>query len=351
VSEAGTTATPAAPDSGVIPGLVWAFRIHADGRAEPLDVDAPLDRSRDGWLWLHFNLADARACRWLTTADCPAPALALLLSSDNYQQLHADDSCVYGVFADLVRDFDRPTGDIGHLRFVMTDRMLISGRRRALHAVEAVRQAVEAGRRLPSAAALLEAIVEHVAEAIDRMADQFEVELDHIEERLLVDDIDDHRRRVGQLRRIAVRLHRQLAGLRTLFHRLEREEGDGLHGPLRDCAGKLAQRLDGLDHDIIGIRERAHLLQEECATRLAEETTRHLHVLSIVTTLLLPPTLVTGLFGMNVRGLPFTETDQGFLGALVIAAAACLGAYWYMRHRGIIGRRGGKAGGDRRGSR
>ena len=106
MSETGTTTTPAAPeqDSGVVPGLVWAFRIHADGSAEPLDVDAPLDRSRDGWLWLHFNLADARACRWLTASDCPAPALALLLSSDTYQQLHAGDDCVYGVFADLVRD-------------------------------------------------------------------------------------------------------------------------------------------------------------------------------------------------------------------------------------------------------
>jgi zinc transporter len=42
-------------------------------------------------------------------------------------------------------------------------------------------------------------------------------------------------------------------------------------------------------------------------------TNNHLHLLSIVTTLFLPPTLVTGLFGMNTKGPPFTENEHGFL--------------------------------------
>ena len=44
---------------GIVPGLVWAFLIHDDGSAEPLAPDQPIERRRDGWLWLHFNLADA----------------------------------------------------------------------------------------------------------------------------------------------------------------------------------------------------------------------------------------------------------------------------------------------------
>jgi zinc transporter len=42
-------------------GLVFAFRVHADGATEELSVDQPLDDRPDGWLWLHFNLADTRA--------------------------------------------------------------------------------------------------------------------------------------------------------------------------------------------------------------------------------------------------------------------------------------------------
>src|SRR6201991_2328408 len=73
-----------------IPGLVWAFRIHSAGAPETLAVAQPIPLSHDGLLWLHFNLADARALQWLAshTLDVPPPARTLLLSSDNYQQLH-----------------------------------------------------------------------------------------------------------------------------------------------------------------------------------------------------------------------------------------------------------------------
>ena len=48
-----------------LPGLVAAFRFAADGSAQELTVDKPIEKEADGWLWLHFNLTDARACRFL----------------------------------------------------------------------------------------------------------------------------------------------------------------------------------------------------------------------------------------------------------------------------------------------
>ena len=48
--------------------------------------------------------------------------------------------------------------------------------------------------------------------------------------------------------------------------------------------------------------ERSRLLQEELRSRLGEATNRNLYLLSVVTTALLPITLITGVFGMNVGG-------------------------------------------------
>jgi zinc transporter len=331
------SATAKQDDAGPIPGLVWAFRFHADGAAEALDVAQPIERGHDGWLWLHFNLADGRACRWLAAApDLPDAARAVLLCPDHHQQLHATDTCVYGVFADLVRHLDRPSEETGHLSFVMTERQLISGRHHALHAVEAARQALQTGRKLPNVASLLELIVENAADAYDQIADEFAVELDGIEERILVSATRNDRQTLGRLRRITVRLHRQLAGLRTLFHRLERNDFAGCSPALRLATGKLAQRLDGLDHEIVAMRERTRLLQEEIGARLSEETNRHLNVLSILTTLFLPATLVTGVFGMNTKGLPFTENEAAFLWAMAFAVGSSVLAYWVMRRLGIF---------------
>jgi zinc transporter len=320
-----------------IPGLVWAFRLHSDGSAEPLPIDAPIELSHDGRLWLHFNLTDARVRPWLAAAQLPQLARELLLSHDNYQQLHVTDTCVYGVFSDLVRDIDAATEQTGFLRFAMTERLLISGRHQALCAVDATRRVLEGGHRVETVAALLEKIIDEVADTIDRMADKIGTEIDDIEEKILANEIkSDMRGGLGRLRRTSVRLHRQLSGLRVLFHRLEQKNTDNLSPELRLQAGKLAQRLDGLDHDIVELRERSRLLEEEIRFKAEEESNRHLHALSVVTTMLLPPTLVTGIFGMNTKGLPLTDVETGFLWAAALMIGSSGLAYLIMRRLGIV---------------
>lgn len=309
-AEAGA---PSARTFGLIPALVWAFRFHEDGSVEELAVDGPIEDYRDGWLWLHLNLADARAAQWLASAELPTVAVLVLRTHDTHQQMHVADDCIYGIFSDLIRNLEKATGEIAYLRFVMTERLLVSGRHHSLSSVEAAHREVARGaRRLPNVAALLELIVEQVVDAIDGFTDELSREIDAIEDGLLAERVTDERRRLDRLRRTSVRLHRQLSGLRTLFHRLEREGVEHLKPPLRLAAGRLVQRLDALDHSVIEMRDRARMLQDEIGGKMVEETNNHLHVLSILTMLFLPPTLITGVFGMNVKGLPSPTTKTHF---------------------------------------
>ncbi|MGX1108301.1 MULTISPECIES: transporter [Bradyrhizobium] len=320
-----------------VPGLVWAFRLRHDGRAEALPIDAPIEPSHDGRLWLHFNLTDVRTRAWLANMHIPQLARDLLLSNDNFQQIHVVDNCVYGVFSDLVRDVEAATRETGFLRFAMTERLLVSGRHQALCSADATRRVLEGGHRVGSVAALLEKIVDEIADTMDRMADKIGTDIDAIEERVLAEDTGSElRKNLSRMRRTCVRLHRQLAGLRVLFHRLEQKSTDDLSPALRLQAGKLAQRLDGLDHDIVELHERSRLLEEELRFKLEEESNKHLHALSVVTMMLLPPTLVTGIFGMNTKGLPLTDVDSGFLVAAGLLAGSALLAYLLMRRLGIV---------------
>ena len=100
----------------------------------------------------------------------------------------------------------------------------------------------------------------------------------------------------------------------------------------------MTQRLDWLDTEIIALRDRAHLLQEEVTLKTAEETNRHLEVLAIVATVFLPASLVAGIFGMNVKGLPLTEVEYGFIGAMGIIAGVSALVYWWLRRTGVLGR-------------
>jgi zinc transporter len=341
-AEAATYSKVDAPISvrtlDVAPGLIWAFWIHEDGSAEPLPRDKAIELRHDGWLWLHFDLKDSALPAWLETTGLPRAAIATLSLRDKIQQLHATENCVYGVFADLVRESTPDGGEFAHLRFVMTERLLISGRRHALASIENARAAIESGqRRLSHVASLLELIVEHVADAMNGLADNLTQQLDEIEDKVAASSgRKTERQQLGQLRRTALKLHRSLAGLRTLFHRLERQEGQEINPALRLSVSQLAQNLDGLDHDIVHLRDRARFLQEEVAASMAEEANRHLNILTIVTTLFLPPTLITGVYGMNLKGIPIADVDPGFwwvLGLMIVASAA---VYFVMRKTGLV---------------
>jgi zinc transporter len=325
------------PDEA-IPGLVWAFRIHADGRPETLPVDAPIDINRDGLLWLHLNLADARATQWIAQAALPVPdqARAILMSKDSYQQLHTADDSIFGVISDLLRDIDDTADDTGYLRFAMSEHVLVSGRHHALCAVDATRRLLEQGQRVNSVAALLETIVENVAGTMDGVANDLANSLDEIEEQVVSGNSRDMLQKLGKLRRICVRLHRQLSGLRIVFHRLEQRGVAEMKPALQLRAGKLAQRLDDLDHSVVEMRERSRLLQEELHLQIEERGNESLRVLSVLTAMLLPPTLVTGIFGMNTKGLPLTETEGGFFWAAVLIVLSSASAYLIMKRLGII---------------
>jgi zinc transporter len=261
---------------------------------------------------------------------------AFVRAHHDHQELNASPGCVFGTLADFERGLEQSLDRIGYLNFAVTDRLMISGRRRPLQAIARTRQAISDGRRITSPLALLDALVENIADGIDELVERLVVDIDRIEDLILGDEPADERRQLSQLRRTGVRLHRQLAGLRTLFHRFERAGRGDLNEYLKLSIGQLAQRMDAIDHDVIAIQERARLLQDEIAAKLAEESSRHLHTISIITAVFLPPTLIFGLFGMNTRDLPLAQTPLGTVWAAAIGFGSAVTTYWWLRHlRGI----------------
>ena len=337
---AATTRSNGAMDfeAQALPGLVWAFRFFVDGSSEELPIDQPIP-DHEGWLWLHFNLADARACNFLKSGpDLPAPARELLIAADGHQQLHAHAACVYGVCADLVCGLGGAIDEIGFLHFAMTEQLFVSSRRHSLNALEATRRSLRGGRKIGTVAQLLEAIVEHMVEAVESYADVLADDLDRVEERVLIADMSDQQQALARVRRVAVRLHRQLATQRSLLHRFECDIAPSVQAPLHFATGKLAQRIDWLDHEMIASRDRAQLLQEEVSLKMADQTNRNLQVLAIVTTVFLPANLIAAIFGMNVGGLPLAANRSGFAWALLLLAGISGFVFWILKRSGLLGR-------------
>jgi zinc transporter len=314
-------------------GIVWVYRFAPDGTAEAVPATAVADAlaQPSGWLWVHAALADARCRIWLErSAPISAAAREVLLGPDEHLRLDLVQDEVIGVLPDFQRDLTQASDSFARWRFVMMDRLLITARRHPLHSVELAHRSLEHGVRFPAPAALLDGILDHFADSIGRLTEDLGHELDVVEERVLRDDTGDERQRIARSRMQVVRVRRQLAQMRTLFHRMEHRLGRD-NTLVAATFRALAQKLDALVHDVGDLQERSRLLQDEVAAKMTAITNRRLFTLSMLTACLLPPTLVTGFFGMNTKDLPFQQADSGTWYAFAVAAAAGAFTYWALQ--------------------
>ncbi len=72
------------------------------------------------------------------------------------------------------------------------------------------------------------------------------------------------------------------------------------------------------------MRDRAAVIQDEIANRIAEHTNRNMYTLSVVAALMLPLGVITGLFGMNVGGIPLADNKSGFLAITLLLSAVVI---------------------------
>jgi len=151
-------------------GIVWAYRFRADGAAEPIPqdkIEAMLAEHGTGWIWLHLGLADTRCRNWIARrAPISDLAREVLAGPDRHLRLDILGHEIIGVVPDLHQEFAQPGENLVRLRFVMTERMLITARQRPAHSIESNRRAIESGKRFPTAISFLDAVIDQFADAI-----------------------------------------------------------------------------------------------------------------------------------------------------------------------------------------
>jgi zinc transporter len=306
-------------------GLICAYEISGGGDVRRIGADAvPAALGRaDGFVWLHFNLASAQARAWIAGRDeIPPAAREILLDPDPRPRIEPVADGLVGVISDMHYDFDFDPSEIGTLRLWADGRRVISCRRHPLKAVDRLRKAIEEGRRYGSTGELLAHLVEQLAESLDEVIGRLGDEVDDIEDQILAERFLDNRSRLGKVRRLAVRLRRHIAPQRAAMGRFlqRRPAWFGEEGAMRfrDAADQLGAVVDDLE----SIQDRAKVLQEEMGTRLSEDTNRNLFVLAVATVVLAPMTLITGIFGMNVGGLPGLGAPSAFWWVMLLILVA-----------------------------
>jgi zinc transporter len=315
-------------------GLIWAYRFDEDGRAAAYAPSASqgLGKPSGRFFWLHLDLIDARNHGWCRQQEViPEKATAFFLGDESGLRLDHAEGVLYGNLSDMAENLDGQSTRRSQLRFAMGERWLLTGRRHPLHGVHAAKEKIDSGATAGCPAALLEIIVGTAIDGIEALCHALSGEMDSAEDRVIGRKLPEGDAGLGGIRRRAVKLHRDLSSHHTLFRRFA-QYGAELKFPDEACAtaGAIVQRIDSLHAEVHAIQERARLLQDEITSRRDADMNTSLYVLTMLSTLLLPPTLLFGLFGVNTGGMPFVESPYGFLLTLLLGFAASGAVYWLL---------------------
>lgn len=269
------------------------------------------------WLWLHFDAVPALATQRLGRLGwLPEIARDALIGADGGLRLEAEDGAVFGAlpaFDDTLTDFDK---ELCAFRFALLPDLLITTRRRRVPALYRIYRSLVGGTEVASAAALIDLALLEFGGGLRNNIGELDDYLDQAEDVLLSDDRDSNLHHVGgvvgKTRRRSTMLRRVIAPM----DRIMRSEDLALpEWAEEDLLDRSRRQLHAALDDLLALQDRARSLQDELAARQAEETNRRLYVVSVMTTLMLPATFVTGFFGMNTGGMFLSGSHAGTIEA------------------------------------
>jgi zinc transporter len=266
--------------------------------------------------WHHFELGDPKLPDWLA-ANVPEIAANALVQSETRPRC---DRLGNGFILNL-RGVNMNEGqdveDMVSLRLWVTAEMIVTVRMRRIFALEDIREQIAAGHGPETVGAFLTNLVTGLTNRIEDTAMRLSTATDDIEDAVL-EDRKGNITGLGSLRHTTIKLRRYIGPQKDALAKLATldspvlTEADLLQ--LREPANRMALALETLD----AVRDRLVGLQDHLDIQVALNQGRNGYVLSLIAGIFLPLGFLTGLFGMNVAGLPGTEWPLSF--AIVCAA-------------------------------
>lgn len=95
--------------------------------------------------------------------------------------------------------------------------------------------------------------------------------------------------------------------------------------------GEAHERIKLYVEDLDVIKDRLSTITDELRGRMASHTNRAMYMFSLVAVIFLPLTFLTGLFGINVGGIPGSESSTAFAIFSGIMMAIAFGLVWFFR--------------------
>jgi zinc transporter len=278
-----------------------------------------------GMLWVHLDSKIPDAQTWLQhKSGLSELTVESLLDLETRPRISATDEGLLLILRGVNCNPGEEPEDMVAIRMFFDQHRIITVRYRLVRAMQDVDAAIRGQKGPRSAGEFLVMVAERIADRMGDVISDLDDRVDELEDTVLSAESHALRATLADLRRAAISLRRYIAPQRDVLFRLLQERHVVVSDLDRQRLREVAERTARFVEDIDAARDRAAITQEELNSKLSEQMNKAIYTLSIVAAIFLPLGLLTGLFGINVGGIPGTEYKWGFAVVVVVLIAIAL---------------------------
>ncbi len=314
-------------------GLIQGFVLDGSGGGKRIGWDAVERWSADqGVLWLHLDRNSEWARQWVRRSGLvdSVTASALLAEETRPRSFPAGEGLLLILRGVNLNPGAEPQDMVG-LRLFVDGSKIITVRMRKLMAVSDVADLLDGGKGPQTPADFLSLVTDKLVERMEPVVDSLGAEADEIETDITKWNPTQARQNLRELRTTAIVLRRYLTPQRDLMARLPQEHQPWLSDSARLGFREVADRITRYLEELEEVRERAAVLQDELLNQLSQDANRTVYILTIVASVMLPLSFITGLLGINVGGMPGVDHPWAFWIVCILLAAFGLSQAWLFR--------------------
>ncbi len=312
-----------------------AYHIDQSGRGKEINrTESAGGQPSPGLLWVHLNYTDQDARQWLQEESGLSEIIVeALLTEETRPRVNDIDDGLLISLRGINRNPGSDPEDMVSLRiWADKDRVISTGKRRLL-SVEELSDDISRGKGPKNAGDFLVEISARLLAQMSLVIQEVEDDADRLEEEVLLSDSQELRLRLGSIRRQVIELRRYIAPQRDAMTTLQMKkitwlaEDDKIR--LREVSDHITRFVENLD----SIRDRAAILHEEFVGRLSDSINRRIYILSVMASIFLPLSFLTGLLGINIGGIPGAENKQAFTIFCLCLLIIVLFQLWIFRRK------------------
>ena len=314
-----------------VPDAIFSWQLDGKGGVKPVDNDAVIDSEHP--CWLHLNYTNQESANWLTTSPLIPDSVRDALTGEGLRPRvsRLGDGSLITLHCVNGSTEERPEQMVAMPLF-MNDRIIITTCQRTVLALDDVISDLstdtgptDSGSWLVS---VCDALTDHASDFVEHLHDM----IIDLEDDLLDQQIPP-RGTLALLRKQLIVMRRYMAPQRDVYARLANERiswiSDDQRRLMQDVADRLGRRgLDEIDSCIA----RTAIMTDEISQLMQEALGRRTYTMSLMAMVFLPSTFLTGLFGVNLGGIPGAEWTFGF-GLFCLALVVIIGCVTWWLHR------------------